>query len=152
MFLMALFWCGMMMILTVGLAVFGPGQSASMPWFVWLLLLGFWLIGAGLLAGSVNMGRRSAVLEADRGRLRVRVRGIFGERDWEWRRDELAALRTGGSGLEVNDVPVIELQVHPRVGSKIGLLSGRDEQELRWIATRLRAVLDVPSRPKEPLR
>ena len=150
MFLMALFWCGMMFALTVGFAVIGPDQTAGMPWFVWLLLLGFWLIGAWLLAASVNMGRRSAVLEAERGRLRVRVRGIFGERHWEWQRGELAALRVGASGLEVNDVPVLELQVRPRVGKKVGLLSGREEQELRWMATRLRAVLGIPSQPGGP--
>ena len=146
-FVMALFWCGMMLALTVGFAVIGPGQPGSMPWFVWVVLLGFWLIGAWLLAAAVNMGRRSAVLEAGRGRLRVRVRGIFGERHWEWQHGEVAALRVGASGLEVNDVPVLELQVHPRGGDKVGLLSGRDERELRWMATRLRAVLGVPSQP-----
>jgi hypothetical protein len=149
-FLMALFWCGMMLVLTLGFAVIGPDQTAGTPWFVWLLLLGFWLIGAWLLAASVNMGRRSAILEAERGRLRVQVRGIFGERDWEWQQAELAALRVGESGMEVNDVPVLELQVHPQVGNKVGLLSGRDEQELRWMAARLRAVLELPSQPGRP--
>jgi hypothetical protein len=149
-FLMALFWCGGMLVLTLGFAVIGPDQPDRVPWFVWLILLSFWLIGAGLLAASVNMGRRSAVLEAERGRLRVQVRGLFGERDWEWQQDELAALRVGESGMEVNDVPVLELQVHPRVGKKVGLLSGRDEQELRWMATRLRAILDLRSRPDQP--
>jgi len=150
MFLMALFWCGMMLAMTVVFAVIGPDRPASMPWFVWVMLLGFWLVGAWLLAASVNMGRRTAVLEVERGRLRVSVRGIFGERNWEWQRDELAALRVGASGLAVNDVPVLELQVHPRVGNKVGLLAGREEQELRWMATRLRAVLGVPSQRGGP--
>ena len=48
--------------------------------------------------------------------------------------------------MEVNDRPVIELQIHPRQGKKAGLLGGRDEAELRWLATRLRQALQVPAR------
>jgi len=49
----------------------------------------------------------------------------------------------------VNNRPVIELQVHPRVGKKVGLLAGRDETELRWMATQLRRALKVPANPPE---
>jgi hypothetical protein len=38
------------------------------------------------------------------------------------------------------------LQIHPRLGKKAGFLAGRDEAELRWLATRLRQALPVPAR------
>jgi hypothetical protein len=40
----------------------------------------------------------------------------------------------------------MELQIHPVGGKKAGFLSGRDNEELRWVATRLRRALKVPSR------
>lgn len=51
----------------------------------------------------------------------------------------------GPSGLTVNNRPVLELQVHPKQGSKFGVLSGRDHGELRWMATVLRRALKVPA-------
>jgi hypothetical protein len=48
--------------------------------------------------------------------------------------------------MEVNNRPVIELQIHPAVGKKAGFLAGRDEAELRWMAAQLRRALNVPAR------
>lgn len=50
------------------------------------------------------------------------------------------------AAMEVNERPVIELQIHPVVGKKAGFLAGRDEAELRWIAAHLRRALKVPAR------
>jgi hypothetical protein len=58
----------------------------------------------------------------------------------------LTAIRADASSMEVNHRPVIQLQIHPRAGKKVGLLSGRNEDELRWMATRLRRALNVPAR------
>ena len=57
----------------------------------------------------------------------------------------LSAIRADASGMEVNDVPVIELQVHPAAGRKAGFFAGRDSEELRWMATELRRALNVPA-------
>src|SRR5207248_1291005 len=35
----------------------------------------------------------------------------------------------------------LELQIHPKNGNKLGLLAGRDIDELRWLATRMRQAL-----------
>ena len=48
--------------------------------------------------------------------------------------------------MEVNDLPILELQVHPAVGNKVGCFAGRDAQELLWMATELRRALKVPAR------
>jgi hypothetical protein len=37
------------------------------------------------------------------------------------------------------------LQIYPRAGKKQGMLAGRDEEELKWLATRLRQALQVPA-------
>jgi hypothetical protein len=47
--------------------------------------------------------------------------------------------------MESNDVPILELQILPKRGQKFGLLAGRDNNELEWMATRLRRSLGVKS-------
>jgi hypothetical protein len=51
--------------------------------------------------------------------------------------------------MAVNNVPIIELQIHPRAGKTAGFFAGRDEPELRWLATELRRALAVPARVSE---
>ena len=109
----------------------------------------FWAIGIGVLVGAIYMGRRSATLEADASRLGVETQGLFGTKRREWARAEISAIRADASGMEVNERPVIELQIHPSSGKKVGLLAGRKEDELRWMATRLRRALNVPARRRE---
>ena len=144
-FFFALVWCGFMVFFTTltGASMFKGG---GIEWGLMAFLAAFWAIGIGLLVGAIHMGRRSATLEADAGRLRVETRGLFGTKQREWPRAELSAIRAGASGIEVNERPVIELQVHPSSGKKVGLLGGRKGDELRWLATRLRRALNVPAR------
>jgi hypothetical protein len=78
--------------------------------------------------------------------LRIETKNLFGTKQLEWRRDEIAAIRADTSGMEVNNRPVIELQIHPLSGKKVGLLAGRKEEELRWMATRVGRALNVPTR------
>jgi hypothetical protein len=145
----ALFWCGFMTVFT-GISVFASSKdSVGIPVAFWVFIPAFWLIGLGLLAGAVNMGRRSATLEADGGRLRVETRGLLGTKELDWTRADLSAIRADASGMTVNDQPVLELQVHPRTGKKVGLLAGRKEEELRWMATRLRRALGLPNRASD---
>jgi hypothetical protein len=145
-FFFALFWCGFMAMFT-GFSVFaGNKDSGGVPLAFWFFIPAFWLIGLGLLAGAINMGRRIATLTAEGGQLRIETKNLFGAKQLEWRRDEIAAIRADASGMEVNDHPVIELQIHPCAGKKVGLLAGRKEDELSWMATRLRQALKVPAR------
>jgi len=144
-FFFALLWCGFMVFFTANTAssVFKPGR---IQWAFAAFIVGFWAIGIGLVTAAVRLGRRSATLEVDASRLRVETRGLFGMRQREWIRGDLTAIRADASGMEVNDHPLIELQIHPRSGKKVGLLAGRNEEELRWIATRLRRALNLPAR------
>ncbi len=145
-FFFALFWCAFMAVFT-GITVFAQSKGTEkVPVVFWIFIPAFWLIGLGMLAGAVNMGRRTANLVAESGRLRAETRNLFGVRQREWDCAEIAAIRADASGMEVNGRPVIELQIHPRIGKKVGLLAGRDTNELRWMATRLRSALGVPAR------
>jgi hypothetical protein len=141
----ALLWCGFMTVFTA--VFFLPSTKREVSVGVFLLIIGgFWLVGLSLLAAAVNMGRRRAELTVDGGRLRVKTEGLFGVKEREWRRDEIAAIRADASGLESNHHPILELQVHPTAGKKAGYLAGHDEAELRWMAARLRQALNVPAR------
>lgn len=141
----AVFWCLFMVVFT-SIVVASTLKKSDTPWFVWLFIMAFWGIGLGLLAAAINMGRRRATLSAEGDLLRVTQTGPFGTKVREWRRGEIAAIRADASGMEVNDAPIIELQIHPVVGKKAGYFAGRDEQELRWLATELRRALNVPAK------
>ena len=114
---------------------------------VWpyLMIALFWLIGVATILGAINMGRRRATLIVESGRLALTQTGIWGTKHRMWERGEIAAIRADKSGMEMNDRPVIELQIHPVAGKKAGFFGGRDDDELRWIATELRQALDVPA-------
>lgn len=145
-FFFSLLWCGFMVLFTA-LSAFGKSKSSgSLPLPVFLFIAGFWLIGFGMLAGAVHMGRRRAELSADSTGLRIETQGLFGAKQREWTRGDIAAIRADASGMTVNDRPVIELQIHPAMGKKAGFLAGRDEDELRWIAAQLRRALNIPAR------
>ncbi|MCX7826807.1 MAG: hypothetical protein N2689_14800, partial [Verrucomicrobiae bacterium] len=56
----------------------------------------------------------------------------------------------GPSGMEINRVPVLELQIQRKDGRKTGFLAGRSDAELQWLAAVLRYAL--VSRRGEPAR
>ena len=149
-FFFALLWCGFMVVFTTAVVLgFRQGVKAG-PWPMLVFAMVFWAIGLGLLAGAVNMGRRRALLVVDAAGLRVAQAGLFSAKRWEWRREVIADLRAGPSGTSVNDRPVLELQVHPRAGKKVGLLAGREDEELRWMATQLRRALGFQGSTRRP--
>ena len=88
------------------------------------------------------------MLLVEHGELRVAQDDLFGAKRRSWRREELAAICAGASGMAVNDVPIIELQVHPVSGKQTGFFAGRDERELRMMATELRQALKLPASSK----
>ena len=144
-----IFWCVFMAVFT-GIAGVGAAHSSKpAPWPVWLFVAGFWLIGIGLIAASIRLGRIRGTIRALGGTLQVEQDGMFGTRQWEWRREEIAALRAGDSGVSVNNRRLQELQIHPVTGKKVGLFVGRDPEELAWIAFELRKPLGVPARAEE---
>jgi hypothetical protein len=111
-------------------------------WIIPLILALFWMAAIGFLLGAINMGLRRAALAVTGGSLLVIQTGIFGSKRRQWEPGDVEAIACGPSGLEVNSVPVLELQIHDG-GGKFGLLSGRSDAELEWIASELRQALGV---------
>lgn len=144
--LLAVVWCAILSALTAGLVVSGLREAGALAWYVWLFIAGFRAVGAALLLAAVNMGLGRALLTVAGDTLQIEVRGLFGKRRMQWHRGELAAVRMDASGMKVNDEPVPELRIEPTAGKKVGLMAGRDEQELRWVATLLRRQLALPAR------
>jgi hypothetical protein len=112
----------------------GQGDAWAGFWFCLLPWLGVFLF-------ALSLGRRRAVIAVEGSTLRVRVAGLFRTRERCWACDDIAHIRTGPSGAEVNDESVLELQIHPRQGKQFRLLSWRGSEELEWLAGVLRQLL-----------
>lgn len=149
-FFMGIFWCGFMVVFSALMLKDGLKNSGwgAVGMFAFILL--FWAIGIAILTAAVNLGKRTATFTVSGHHLSITNRSLFGLKQWELSRAEIAALRADASGMEVNDKPVLELQIHPATGKKIGLLAGRDEEEIRWLATELRRALQVGARAAVP--
>ncbi len=102
----------------------------------------FWLVSGGMLLGGWVLGtRQSAIAVADE-KVMVMQTGLRRAKRREWPRNEVKTARVGPSGTEVNDKPVLELQLLGADDKKLfGMLMGRDVQELQWMATLLRQAL-----------
>jgi hypothetical protein len=145
-FVFAIIWNTIVTVITVVMlgVVFGNGQGDNSLWILPLILSIFWAVGIGVLLGAVNMGRRQAAIAVTGGTLMVIQTGIFGSKQRDWPPGDVEAVRTGPSGMTVNDKPVLELQIFDGGAHKFGLLAGRRDDELRWMAAELRQALGVP--------
>lgn len=96
-----------------------------------LLFLG---IGAAIILISLHLGSRAWKLKADSQGLNVSMKSWLRRKEWHWKRDELQAVKFGDSGTKVNDRSLLQLQVIDAQGRKTGLMTGRSEEELDWLA------------------
>ena len=137
----SIFWLLIVGVLTFVIA--NPAREREF-WFPLLFLSIFWAVGFGMLYFGLRIALRRARILADGSQLTVTQWGVVKSKNLTWRRNEITALKAGESGMKINGKAVLELQVFSPEGKK-GFLGGRDEQELRWIATALRKVLNVPA-------
>ncbi len=140
-------WLGIIMLIT-GIAVtaiFQPQPQAANDGrgFMLLFLIPFWLVGIALLLLAIHLGRRQANLVVADSRVLISQTGLLRTTCRSWEPGELSSVQIGSSGMETNDKPVLELQLFGRDGKKFGLLGGRDESELEWLATLLRQALGL---------
>jgi len=101
----------------------------------------FWAIGIGMGITALNAGKRKAILDVVGETLLITRQNIFKTRQQEVARDNIQSIRRDKSGVEVNEVPVLNLQIRLHQGKKISLLSQLDDDELSWIASELRQAL-----------
>lgn len=146
-FVFALLWNSVVALVSFCLVggVLGANRNNQMGdgwWVLPLMGLLFWGVGIGILLAAINMGRRRAALAVTGGSLMVLQTGLLGSKRRLWEPGEVEDVRTGPSGMKINDVPVLELQIFDG-GGKLGLLSGRSDEELEWLAGELRSALQV---------
>jgi hypothetical protein len=140
-FAFACIWIAFMTVCTT-VVIYEFSKPAQQPQltnaFAVIPFLGvFWLVGIGMMLAALNMARRRAAIAVADGRCLVIQAGLFGEKKQVWEAGELTAVQVGYSGIEVNERPLMQLQFIPRAGKKFGVLSGRDQAELEWLATHL---------------
>jgi hypothetical protein len=152
MFAFSLLWNGFMMVMTTLVVSSQFGGSANKPpLFIFLVIGLFWAIGIGLLLAAINMGRRQTMLAVIGNVFAVKTTGIFGVKEKKVRIEEIGDVRVGPSGVEVNERPVLELQVLGKDDKKsIGLLSERNDDELRWMAWLIRNRTSLRKRRPTP--
>jgi hypothetical protein len=140
-FVFSLVWNGFMTLFTsfVGLALWQGKVNGldGADWVFVVFLVVFWLVGILMLLGALNMGRRQAALAVAGGQLLVIQTGLFGKKQQEWAAGDVKDITAGPSGMEMNEVPILELQIRDQSGKKLGLLAGRSDAELRWLAWEL---------------
>ncbi len=141
-FLFAIIWDVFALLLL--LIVLGNQNQKGSTGVLLLVLAIFWLVGIGLMLASLHMARRRAAIAVTGGTLMVIQTGLFGSKQRTWEPGDVEAVRLGHSGVTVNDKPVQELQIYDGGLVKFGMLAGRKDEELEWIAAELRAALKVP--------
>lgn len=142
-----LIWCTFMAVFT-GLALFADAKPEDRDdlWIFALMIPLFWAIGLGILGAGINMARTRWVIDViDGAALLVTRQNLLGLKQREWTVDLLKSVRVGASGTEVNEKPLMQLQIIPREGKPYGMLTGRSVDELEWLAATLRYRLKLPA-------
>jgi hypothetical protein len=145
-FIFALVWNVVVVAISAVVLASLPVQKVKPDDSIWIppaFMSIFLLVGIGMLLGSINMGRRRAALAVSGGTLMVIQTGLFGSKQRSWQADDVKAIGVHSSGMKVNDKPVLELQVFDKHARKFGLLAGRSNDELWWLAQELRGALGV---------
>lgn len=133
----SLFWNGFMAVFTV---LMFKGKA---PLSAYLFTVIFWGIGILMMCIAIHMAKRKVMIAVVNNVLACRVIGPFKTSEQKIQVDMISAVRVGPSGMEVNERPVMELQIIPKEGKKIGLLSNRSSEEREWLAYTLRQALNV---------
>ena len=128
-------WTMMTAVVTVGSVLKGPGSHGdfSLPGLIAFLAV-FWAVGLFMLLFGFHLGTQKWSIEVRPEGLVVTAKSILRSRVWQWRRGEVLRVRVGDSRVEVNHRPLRELQIQIVGGKPLGLLAGRDEAELAWLA------------------
>ncbi len=134
-FAFSIIWNGFMAVFT-GLMIKGHP-----PLPAYLFIAVFWAIGILMLLYAIHMAKRTVLLAVINNVLAYRVIGPYKTREQKIPIATIQTIQVGPSGMTINDRPVMEIQIIPKNGKKIGLLSNRSSEEQEWIAYTLRQTL-----------
>ncbi len=125
------------------------GNAKPGGWVPALPALLLTCVGGGTFVRGLHTARKRTVLAVVGDRLLTFESGPLGSRRRAFVRSgvaDVAGDEWSGAG---NRKPLPRLRIVGRDGTTFGILIGRDETELRWIATVLRQALDITSEPPE---
>lgn len=155
-FAMAVFWNALVWLIAGGFGVAalnGNGLKGEELLILVGVLLLFGSIGVWILISSISMGKRYTIIDVVGDSLLISTTTPFRSRQHTFLAEHIDSIKAGPSGTEINDVPVLELQIRhypvsPETGrsasrAKLGLLSSRPDDELNWLAGLLRQRLNV---------
>lgn len=147
-FIFAIFWNAFLTLMTGGFAYAlffqAGGVNVNGPkWAPFAILSVFWLVGVWMLIWSISLGRRFATIDVVGDTLLITEQRLRRTKQWEWRAADLASIRVGPSGTEVNNKPVNCLLIEPTVGRTRKLFMERRDEDLAWIADTLRRALPL---------
>jgi len=147
-----LIWCALTGASTLA-ALMGnmhDKHGGKPPLLIIIPFLGvFWAVGLGLLLGGIAAVIGKSVIIASPDFLLWSKAGLFGKKERQWDRGQVAAIRVGDSNTEINHrrLQQLQFQVYAKAGDPkshtIGLLTGRDRAELEWMTAVLRQTLGV---------
>lgn len=123
--------------------LFHPGDHPLKLLPVILFPLVFEGVGVGMLIAAIHNARKKAVLIASQTELLFSQVSPFRTSEKRWDVSAIQTIACDESGTRVNDVPLMQLQIIIRGGKKHGLLTGRDPDELAWLAQTLRKSLHL---------
>jgi hypothetical protein len=145
-FTFGVIWCVFTTVLAVvmipAILLSEPKPDDGPKWLVVPFFALFIAAGIGMLLAAIHMGRRSAALAVSGNSLMVIQISIFGTKQREWKLKDLVTARVGASGMEVNDRPIMQVQIVPREGKPLGLMTGHDDADLEWVATLVRRAIE----------
>lgn len=132
----------------VGMAIvaliFGNGISSAWTWMG--MLFGVPAMRGWFALLGERFGRRETYFDVLDGTLLVSRKRYLDVVQHEWDRSEIIDVRCDASDIKIGDELLPQLQIMARDGQVVGLLTGRDEDELDWLAWRIRAAVGIPSR------
>jgi hypothetical protein len=106
--------------------------------------------GIAFILAQANISRRHMELSVRDNVLTVYQVTLFGPREWQWLRDDVAdVFVVHYPNSEGSDHWELQIQPHPGHGAALRLLAYRDSSELRWLATVLRQALQCPCNSNE---
>src|SRR5262249_44996516 len=121
-----------------------PGLGLAVPLTVLTCTVGF-AFGVGcVMFGRRLAGQQGTIAVRDR-HLWVDMTGVWGPVRKHWPVEQIEVIQAAGGDWSSNQRPVMQLQIRPKGGPVVRLLTGRQEPLLRRIADALREELRLPS-------
>lgn len=117
------------------------GNPAGGSLLALLMLLPFWAVGVAMGLYSWQMARRKAVLVINAESVVFTQTGPVRNSEKSWPRGAITGAAVGPSGVEINERPVLQVQLQLASGKHFGMLTGRPEPELYWVAGEIQRAL-----------